>query len=182
MAGGGDEAPVRLLVWTKDPDLRKKLVDHLGGSGIAVTEAGGGREAMGILMDSPVDVILAETDSPGGEGVNLLRAFRRARPEAALIVISRVLDVSRSMEGMKLGVFDEFLLPFDMEALAGRIREAARREPSAPEPGPSATPRASSGTSRASVTRPQAPMATPREALVTPRAPLANHQANLRRL
>ena len=115
---------INLLILEKDAAFRQKLVRYLGAEGLTVFEAGGAKEALRILEASPVDVALVGVERPGRGASNLLKVIRRTSPDTAVILVSRQLDVSFSMEGMKLGAFDEFLVPFDMERLTERIREA----------------------------------------------------------
>lgn len=129
---------INLLILEKDPAFRRKLACYLHGRNISVFPADGAEKALKILEEGPVDVALVGVHRPGREGANLIKMVRRASPETAVILVSRELSVSFSMEGMRLGAFDEFLVPFSMAALAGRIREAygdlKKRGGACPEP------------------------------------------------
>ena len=58
------------------------------------------------------------------EGMALIKMIKKKHPVVQVITINSGDQISLSIEGMKLGVFDDFLMPLDLDSLISRIREA----------------------------------------------------------
>jgi DNA-binding NtrC family response regulator len=54
----------------------------------------------------------------------LIKMIKKVRPAVQVITINSGDEISLSIEGMKLGVFDDLLMPLDLDALILRIQEA----------------------------------------------------------
>jgi DNA-binding NtrC family response regulator len=81
-------------------------------------------EVEAIVASESIDVVLLGVDGLGRKGLDLIPAIQAVSPNTKIIVLndSRYMDLS--IEGMKRGAFDEFLVPLDIDLLADRIREA----------------------------------------------------------
>lgn len=86
------------------------------------------KEARRILREHGVDVVVLGLASLKKEGLHLLGAIKKARPLTEVILINTWEHLWMSIEGMKLGAFDDFLVPFDLEAMVRRIQEACSRK------------------------------------------------------
>ncbi|MGA8181595.1 MAG: hypothetical protein WB792_16155, partial [Desulfobacterales bacterium] len=58
------------------------------------------------------------------EGLVLIKKIKRMRPSVQIITVNSADQISLSIEGMKLGAFDDFLMPLDLDSLILRIRDA----------------------------------------------------------
>ncbi len=86
------------------------------------------KEAKRILRKQGVDVVILALASLKKDGLRLLGAIKKARPLTEVILINTWEHLWMSIEGMKLGAFDDFLVPFDLEAMVRRIQEACSRK------------------------------------------------------
>jgi len=77
-----------------------------------------------IFGESDIDVVLLNLDNTGRDGMLLLKWIRESWPETGVILINNAVQIALSIEGMKLGAFDDFLVPVDLDALIQRIRDA----------------------------------------------------------
>ena len=77
-----------------------------------------------ILKKYSVDVVLLSLKDLKNEGMVLIKMIKKKHPAVQVITINSGDQISLSIEGMKLGVFDDFLMPLDLESLISRIREA----------------------------------------------------------
>lgn len=99
-----------------------------------VLTAGGGAAAVGVLRDSPVDVVLCDLKMPDTSGLDVLASCRRLRPEARFVLMTAYATVDTAVRAMRLGAYDYITKPFDpAEARAIVVRAlgrtAAAREP-----------------------------------------------------
>ena len=77
-----------------------------------------------ILKKHPIDVVLLGLNDLKKEGMALIKMIKKKHPAVQVITINSGDQISLSIEGMKLGVFDDFLMPLDLDSLILRIREA----------------------------------------------------------
>jgi two-component system chemotaxis response regulator CheY len=78
----------RILLIEDDEALRSILRMSLEKMGHAVTEAGNGREAIRIFKKTSPDLVLTDLIMPEIEGLEAIRAMRRAQPELKIIAMS----------------------------------------------------------------------------------------------
>lgn len=119
-----------ILVVEDQPAMQRTLRLDLELAGYEVETAADGQEALNILNQRPVDLILADVAMPRMNGYQLYEEVRR-RPRWGLIpfvfVSARALD-SDVRYGKALGADDYLTKPFALEDLlaivAGRLRRA----------------------------------------------------------
>ena len=66
----------KLLIVDDEPALRKALRTSLTASGFDVAEARNGDEALSMLPQTPVDVVLLDINMPGWSGIDICRKIR----------------------------------------------------------------------------------------------------------
>ncbi len=119
-----------ILVVEDQPAMQRNMRLGLEMSGYEVVTAADGQEALDVLNQRPVDLILADVAMPRMNGYQLYEELRR-QPRWALIpfvfVSARALD-SDVRYGKALGADDYLTKPFQLEDLlaivAGRLRRA----------------------------------------------------------
>ena len=124
---------VKLLIIETDDLFRKHIAERLRLESCKVFEACEEAEAMKVFQRKDLDVVLLGLKGFKKKGLTLLKTIRELRPTTEVILMIPPEDFTLSLEGMKLGVFDDLLIPFDLETLLERIGAACqkRREPKA---------------------------------------------------
>ena len=61
------------------------------------------------------------------EGLALVRPINNVSPKIEIFTINDFNYMDLSIEGMALGIFDDFLILLDIDSMTKRILEAARR-------------------------------------------------------
>jgi DNA-binding NtrC family response regulator len=117
---------VKILIVEADEVFRRNISQRLRLEGHQIHEAGGENEAKQIIQRIDMDVVLLGLGGLKRRGLILLREIKRFRPRTEVILMtpSEDLSLSLSIEGMKAGAFDDLLVPFDMETLLERVKEA----------------------------------------------------------
>jgi DNA-binding response OmpR family regulator len=77
-----------ILIADDDPELRQVLVDTLADEDQKVFAAADGFEAIRILIDYHIDLLIAEVKMPGIDGFELARQAKVMRPLLHVIYIS----------------------------------------------------------------------------------------------
>ena len=133
MRGGPQLAGVvgaKVLVIETDESFRKLISERLRLERYKVYEACRESEARGMVLRKDFDVVLLGFKGDRQLALALLRTIKEVRPLVEVILLSSSEDhsLAASIEGMRLGAFDELLVPFDVETLVDRIQEACRRK------------------------------------------------------
>lgn len=108
-----------------------------------VLKATSGAAAQKLLAEQPVDAVVCDLKMPDMDGLAVLDATRRARPNAAFILMTAYATVESAIDAMKRGADDYVTKPFEPDELrATLLRALARRRPpeeattvTAPAPG-----------------------------------------------
>ena len=115
--------PATVLVVDDDPLNRAMLSMSLGAEGHEVREAGNGREAIAVLAEHAIDVVLTDIEMPEMDGYGLLEHRRGDDRLKAIpfIVISGVEEMDSIVACIKLGAEDYLPKPFDPVLLHARL-------------------------------------------------------------
>ena len=102
---------------------------NLEREGMQVVEAGDGDEALKILTETHVDLVLLDWMLPGVSGAEFARELRRDELTAQLpvIMVTARVDADDRVRGLNLGADDYITKPFDFSELEARCRAVLRR-------------------------------------------------------
>lgn len=114
----------RVLIVDDDESIRRMLVRNLR-SEYAVIEAASGKQALAILDDTPVDLILLDQLMPGESGLETLLNIRRSLPHVPVIMVTAHGLTHLVVEFMRAGGTDFVQKPIvDMDVLRLKVRQA----------------------------------------------------------
>jgi len=89
-----------------------------------IFEAQDGLEGMEIIKKEDFDLILCDIKMPKMDGVEVLEATGKIKPEIPIIMISGHGDLDTAVETMRLGAFDYISKPPDLNRLLNTVRNA----------------------------------------------------------
>src|SRR2546421_2327621 len=112
---------VKCLVVDDEPRLRRVLVRLLEGEGFSCAEAGSGGEAVEILQQAPVPLVISDLRMPQMDGVTLLREIIARWPTTAVIVVTAVAEVESAVACLQLGALDYVAKPFHLDEVRARV-------------------------------------------------------------
>ena len=92
--------------------------------GFQVLTAGSGSEALAVLREAEIDLVLTDMKMPGMDGIELLTAIKETDPDLPVIVMTAFGTVDRAVEAMKLGAFDYLTKPFENKELLVTVAKA----------------------------------------------------------
>ncbi len=127
MARNGDAVDlksIRLLLVDDEERFRTTLSKRLAEKGLAAETAGSGIDALKIVKDRPVDVIVLDIRMPEMDGIETLRQVKKINSEVAVILLTGHANIESAVEGMRLGAYDYLMKPCDLEQLLAKITEA----------------------------------------------------------
>ncbi len=99
--------------------IQKRNVNALG--------AKNGEEALALLKQSPVDVVVLDVRMPGMDGIEVLKEIKRNYPLIEVIMLTGHASLEVAIEGMELGAFDYLMKPVEIDDLLYKLQDANKR-------------------------------------------------------
>jgi putative two-component system response regulator len=113
----------RVLVVDDETGIRGLVSQWVEGLGCTPVEATSAERAVDTLAESAFDVAVCDVKLPGHDGLWLARHIRHHHPETAVVLSTGIQDIESAVGGLRAGIVDYLLKPFDRE----RFREAMGR-------------------------------------------------------
>lgn len=115
-----------VLVVDDEAPMRKFVSHNLTANGFDVLTAGDGTEALKLLSEHHVDLVLLDIGLPGPDGLAVLQALRRDMEVPVLMISARGRETDR-VRALDLGADDYLTKPFGVAELLARVRAVLRR-------------------------------------------------------
>jgi len=115
-----------ILVVDDHENMQRLLLKVLG-KDATVHTAGRGQDALNLLEKQPVSVIVCDLRLPDIDGLQVLRASKRLRPDAEFVLVTAYASVATAIEAMREGAYDYVTKPFEPEALRAVVLRALSR-------------------------------------------------------
>ena len=77
-----------------------------------------------ILKKNNIDVVVLVLNRLKREGLSILKLIKKIKFFTEVIIINSSEQIHLSIEGMKLGAFDDFFVPVDIDSLIRRVLDA----------------------------------------------------------
>jgi len=100
------------------------LETHLRQAGLAPVLATSGAEALALLEQHPVDLVITDLIMPEMGGLELMERVRALHPEIPIIVITTNGSVEGAVEAMRRGAYDYLEKPYSPDDLRMTIQRA----------------------------------------------------------
>ncbi|WP_404710293.1 response regulator transcription factor [Sphingomonas sp. MMS24-J13] len=117
---------MKILLVEDDDDAAGQIDRDLRAFGHAITRLGATADA-GLAKGGDYDAVILDRRLPDGDGVDLLRRWRRAGFDTPVILLTALSGVSSRIEGLDAGADDYIIKPVDNAELEARLRALRRR-------------------------------------------------------
>jgi len=117
---------ITILIIEEDSMMQEHLVRYLKANDWRIFSSWQQKDVKRMLKKHPIDVVLLSLKDLKKEGMALIKMIKKKYSTVQVITITSPDQITLSIEGMKLGVFDDFLMPLNLESLISRIRDAYR--------------------------------------------------------
>ncbi len=120
----------KILVIEDEAAIRRVLVKILSEENDAykVDEAEDGLSGIEKIKNDDFDLILCDIKMPKMDGVEVLEAVKKIKPETPIVMISGHGDLDTAVNTMRLGAFDYISKPPDLNRLLNTVRNALDRK------------------------------------------------------
>ena len=120
----------RILIIEDEASIRRVLVKILTeeNTQYQVFEAEDGLMGTEMIKKDDFDLVLCDIKMPKMDGVEVLEAVKKIKPETPIVMISGHGDLDTAVNTMRLGAFDYISKPPDLNRLLNTIRNALDRK------------------------------------------------------
>lgn len=117
----------KILIVDDEEDLREMLNYNLTKSRYEVIEASNGEEALDILGNESVDLVVLDIMMPGKDGYEVCKELRAKGNRVPILFLTAKNDDYDEILGLELGADDYIKKPFNLRTLISRIHTILRR-------------------------------------------------------
>ncbi len=119
---------MKVLIIEDEPVLSKSMVAHLSSQQYLCACAMNYPDAIEKAELYHYDCIVLDLMLPGGDGLQILRALKKAGKTDGVIIISAKNELDDKIKGLELGADDYLTKPFHLSELSVRINAIIRRK------------------------------------------------------
>ena len=114
----------RILIVEDDEIFRRPLQRTLEVAGYEVLVVPSGEDAIDLLKNDDVDLVLTDKRLPGIDGVEIVRRIKADHSTLAVVVMTAYGTIGSAVEAMRLGAEDYLVKPFDAAEVLMVLRRA----------------------------------------------------------
>lgn len=119
-----EESKASLLLVDDDPSIITAFAELLRGDGYFVHTAMDVAEAVRVMRNYAIDVVLTDIRMPGGSGMELLEKVRTQDPDIPVILMTGYADLDTTLAAIKREAFDFITKPLDYDQLVRAMEKA----------------------------------------------------------
>lgn len=117
----------KVLVVDDEPSLQTLLTYNLKKSGFDVVSAEDGQQALDIIHEQKIDIVLLDIMLPEKSGVDVTRELRAEKNQIPIIMLTALDDEIDKVVGLEIGADDYVTKPFSPREVIARVHAVLRR-------------------------------------------------------
>ncbi len=117
-----------VLVVEDDQDLLEAICATMKLAGYQALAASSGSDAMAILQERQVGIVVSDVQMKPMDGLMLLKKIKAFNPELPVLLMTAYREIDKAVTAMRIGACDYLLKPFDPDSLLAHIRQYAVSE------------------------------------------------------
>jgi two-component system, response regulator FlrC len=112
-----------VLIVEDDPALREALSDTLELSGYPVRTAEDGQNALQVMQQEPIGMVVSDVQMQPMDGHELLREIHKSLPGTPVLLMTAYGSIEKAVMAMHDGAVDYLVKPFEAEVLVSKVAE-----------------------------------------------------------
>ena len=116
----------KILIVDDEEDIRNALAIYLRAEDYETVSAGDGQEALSILKEGGIDLVLLDIMMPGMDGITALSKLRDFSNVPVILLTAKSEDTDKVL-GLNVGADDYITKPFNPAEVIARVRSQLRR-------------------------------------------------------
>lgn len=113
-----------ILIVDDEAAIRRALERFLSGLGYQVWGVPGGDEALKLMEDQIIDLVLVDLVMPQMDGIELIKRMKSQNPNIVAIVMTAFGTITSAVEAMKEGAYHYLTKPFELDDIASLVKTA----------------------------------------------------------
>ena len=118
----------KILVVDDEEDVRETLATVLENLNYQALLAADGEEALSVIKNQRVDVVLSDLYMPGMNGIELLKRVKTERKNLIFMMITAHPTIETAVDAIKKGAYDYLTKPFHIEEVRIKLSRAMERQ------------------------------------------------------
>ncbi|MCG6929327.1 MAG: sigma-54 dependent transcriptional regulator [Desulfofustis sp.] len=123
-----------ILIVDDEKSMRDFLNILLTKEGYEVVTAADGEQALAVLEQTPVDLVVSDIRMPGIDGLELLSTIKERSEDIPFVMITAFASPNDAVRAMKDGAYDYISKPFNVDEIKSVIYTATSRSDSTIKP------------------------------------------------
>lgn len=112
----------QILIVDDEPNVRFVLTHALKHAGYTLHTAANGAEALKLLQEVAIDLLLLDLNMEPIDGLAVFNAARQIDPHLTVIILTAYSSVESAVEALRLGAFDYLLKPASPHDIRQRVQ------------------------------------------------------------
>ena len=117
-----------ILIVDDEQSYRQLLSLVFESDGHSIRTATNGREALTLLQQDTIDVVISDVRMPDMDGIEMLSSVRETQPDLGVVLMTAFASVETAREAFKLGADDFIQKPFDVEELKLIVKKTLEKQ------------------------------------------------------
>lgn len=118
----------KILVVDDEEDVRETLATVLENLNYQALLAADGEEALSVIKNQRVDVILSDLYMPGMNGIELLKRVKTEKKNIIFLMITAHPTIETAVDAIKKGAYDYLTKPFHIEEVRIKLSRAMEKQ------------------------------------------------------
>ena len=114
----------QILIVDDDLSIRDTMYDFIKISGYEPMVAASAEEALALLANSSVDVVVTDILLPGMDGLEVLEKIKEIDSEIIVVMVTALGVLETAVKAMRLGAYDYINKPFNLDELSIIVKKA----------------------------------------------------------
>ncbi|MEW6668472.1 MAG: response regulator [Thermodesulfobacteriota bacterium] len=120
--------PFQVLVVDDEVDFVNTLVKRLALRHVHAYGVTSGSEALRLIDQKPLDIVVLDVKMPGMDGIQVLRELKDRYPLVEVIMLTGHASLEVAIQGMEAGAFDYLMKPINIDELLYKLQDAYKKK------------------------------------------------------
>lgn len=117
----------RILVVDDEEPIRRVIARLLHRNGYVCETAGDAEEALGLLKEGDIGLVLTDMDMPGTSGLDLITQITTLFDDIATVMVTGMDDAKLANAALEIGAYGYIIKPFEPNEILIQVMNALRR-------------------------------------------------------
>mgnify|MGYP001214516284 FL=1 len=118
----------QILIVDDQYGIRILLKEVFQKEGYKTFQAANGNQALDIVRNEKIDLVLLDMKIPGMDGIEILKRMREINKDISVFIMTAYGELDMIQEAKQLGALQHFTKPFDINELRAEVKKLIGNE------------------------------------------------------